>query len=321
MSPKRSVRTLMAGALSLSLLAALMAMPAVVMAGVPNWVILPDNDTDANSVTELPAKVEPGENAGYSVTIRNNGPSTISQLFAFTGEGTPVAEFAAASQGACSPADEAFFCSLGALPAGATVTIVGAFATPTEGTSFSVDFFFNTTGLGTGDGDSSHGDELQATGTTVLSQDPNFAGGFSTELAETESNGAISGTNLVSTSLTAPDGQKNLILTVADETALSDNPACTGCIYPAFTAELHLGDGSASFGLMTVVIDYQKNLWKTANFNKLSVVHIHDDLTRHEIPFSSSCSGEVECATFTNLPGGHGQVTLYLAQNGWVKYH
>jgi hypothetical protein len=303
----------MAGALSLSLLAALLAVPSVVLAGLPNWEIV--------AVEELPSAVEPGENAGYAVTIRNRGPSNISQLYFHASE-APHPVYSEPSQGVCSNPNGTLFCSLGSLGGGQEATIIAAFPTPDDGsTEFSVEFFFNTTGLGSGGGDNSHGDELPATGLTNLDPDDNFAGGFSTIAGDTESNTAISASNLVSTSLSAPVGQKNLILTVADETALSDNPACTGCVYPAFTAELHLGDGSDDFGLMKVVIDYQKSLWKTANFSKLSVVHIHDDLSSHEIPFSRSCSGSTECAMFSSLSGGHGRVTLWLAQNGFVKYH
>lgn len=320
MSPERSARTLMAGALSLSLLAALLAIPGMVLAGVPNWVIVEEGATEPGAI-ELPRTVAPGENAGYSVTILNNGPGNISQLYFFADE-APTPVFSQPSQGSCTNPQGTLFCSLGALGAGQSATIVSAFPTPDDdSTSFTVNFAFNTTGLGSGGSDNSHGDELVTSGTTALSHDPNFAGGFSVQAGGTEANGAISNTNLVSTSLTAADGQRNLILTVADDSALTANPTCDGCISGAFTAELHVGDGSASFGLSKVVIDYHKNLWKTVNFKKLTVVHIHDDLSSHEIAFSNSCSGTTECATFTSLSGGHGRVTLYLAQNGWVKYH
>jgi hypothetical protein len=333
MSSNRSLRTALAGAVSLSLLAVLLAMPAGVLAKPPNWEI-----TD---VTELPVKVAAGENAGFSVTVRNNGPSNISKLFVFTAEGTPNPVFADASQGTCTNPDGALFCKLGALRKGKTATIVAAFPTPDDGsTEFSVDFIFNTSGIGSGGGDNSHGDELVATGTTELTDDPNFAGGFSTTAGDSAATRAINpdDDNLVSTKLTAPGGANNLILTVADEAGISNDPACEDCV-DLPTSEMHLGNGSNQYGISKTVIEYDSSLFETddyyeyasywyeeeyedeIDFSELTVLHIHDDLTSHDIAFQESCDGSEECATFEILEDGTRVVTIYLAQNGWVKYH
>jgi hypothetical protein len=227
--------------------------------------------------------------------------------------------------GACpSPLTSPLVCNVGPLGTNGEATLIVAYATSGMANA-GIHGWWQSNGTGSTfcePGDNSQGDCLPLhVGPTTISNSGNFGGEFSVETGGVANTDGIASGNRVSTTLTAPAGQKNLILTVADESALTANPACTGCISGAFTAEIHLGDGSASFGLMKVVIDYHKDLWKTANFKKLSVVHIHDDLTSHEIAFSASCSGTTECATFTNLSGGHGRVTLYLAQNGWVKYH
>jgi hypothetical protein len=316
-------------------------MPAGVLAKPPNWVIVPDGDADANDVTELPAKVAAGAIAGYSVTIKNNGPSNISKLFVFTPDGTPDPVFAEPSQGKCTNPDGTLFCSLGALRKGKTATIVAAFPTPDDGSSeFSVEFIFNTSGVGSGGGDNSHGDELRATGTTELTDDADFAGGFSIVAggsAETQGINSEDG-NLVSTKLTSPAGVKNLILTVADEGGISDDPDCEDCV-DLPTSEMHLGNGSNQYGISKTVITYDSSLFETddyyevsaywyeeeygdeIDFNELTVLHIHDDLTSHDIEFQESCDGTEECATFEILEDGTRIVTIYLAQNGWVKYH
>jgi hypothetical protein len=296
----------------------------------------------------LPPTVEEDSVAGYAASIRNNGPSNIAQLSVTVFFQQPfvaadddelvnpgpsgdaplfarVVKNGVTVVGACpATLTEPLVCKVGALGAGGVATITVAYQT--DGTTpAGIHGWWQSNGTGSTfctSGDNSQGDCLPLhVGPTSISSDGNFGGGFSVETGAVASNDGISATNLVSTSLTAASGQQNLILTVADESALSGNPACTGCISGTFTAEVHVGDGSAAFGLSKVVIDYHKNLWKTVSFKKLKVVHIHDDLTSHEIAFSSSCSGTSECAMFKSLPGGHGRVTLYLAQNGWVKYH
>jgi hypothetical protein len=323
----------MAGALALSLLAALLAMPAGVLAKPPNWEI--------TNLTELPVKVAAGENAGFSVTVKNNGPSNISKLFVFTPEGTPNPVFADPSQGKCTNPGGALFCKLGALRKGKSATIVAAFPTPDDGsTEFSVEFIFNTSGIGSGGGDNSHGDELVAIGTTTLTDDPNFAGGFSTVAGDSASTQAINpdDDNLVSTKLTAPGNAKNLILTVADEEGISDDPECEDCVELP-TSEMHLGNGTNQYGISKTVITYDSSFFESEeyyeysyywyeeeyedgiDFNELSVLHIHDNGFSHDIEFEESCDGSEECATFETLEDGTRVVTIYLAQNGWVKYH
>jgi hypothetical protein len=317
-----------------------MAMPAATFGATPNW--------EVTGAQTLPPTVEEDSVAGYAASIRNNGPSNISQLSVtvffqqpfvaadddeVVNPGAPgdaalfarVVKNGVTLAGACpATLTEPLVCNVGPLGAGGVATITVAYQTEGAGQA-GIHGWWQSNGTGSTfctPGDNSQGDCLPLhVGPTGISNDGNFGGGFSVETGGVANTDGISASNLVSTTLTAPNGQKNLILTVADETALTDNPACTGCIAGTFTTELHVGDGSAAFGLSKVVIDYHKNLWKTANFKKLTVVHIHDDLTSHEISFSNSCSGTTECATFGSLAGGHGRVTLYLAQNGWVKYH
>jgi hypothetical protein len=331
----------MAGALSLSLLAALLAMPIVSFAATPSW--------DGFGDQTLPAKIEVGAAAGYTTSIRNGGTSNISQLFvtAFFQQPFEVAEegelvnpgapgtapvFAQVRKdgvplvGACpATLTDPLVCDVGGLRAGQEATLIIAYNT--AGTNpAGIHGWWQSNGTGSTfcePGDNSQGDCLPFhVGPTTITNSGNFGGGFRTETGGVAETDGIGTSNLVSTRLTAPANQKNLVLTVADDGDVIGDPNCADCISDAFTAELHVGDGSFGLGISTVVIDYHKNLWKTVNFKKLSVLHFHEgDLVGHEIKFSSSCSGTTECATFSSLPGGHGRVTLYLLQNGFVKYH
>lgn len=326
MSPKRSMRTLLAGALSLSLLAALLAIPGVALAGLPNWVIIEEGNTTDPAAVELPARAEPGENAGYSVTIKNIGPSNISQLFFFADDSAPGTEFVAPSQGSCSPVGEPLACTLGSLSAGSTATIVVAFATPEnapDGSLFVIDFFFNTTGLGSeGGSDSSHGDELHAEGATLLSTDDDFAGGFRLD-QEPVGNLPISGAgNQQSTTVFPP--QANLPIVVADGDAVVGDPGCPeGLTCILETSQLQVGQGETFDELFKVVILIDKTALRGISLKSIDVVHILDDET--PVPIDDACprrgAPTGECVTIAGLPGGHAQVTLWLFQNGWVKYH
>lgn len=313
MIPERLTRTLASFGLGTGLIIGMLAVPTAALAGVPNWEIL--------SVQALPGAVTPGGDAGYAVTIRNNGPSNISQLY-FYADGAPNPTYSASSQGSCANPSGSLFCSLGALRAGQTATIVSAFPTPTSGSSFSVDFFFNTTGLGSGGGDNSHGDELIAVGTTALNDDPNFAGRFVRD-SLTVGNGAISGAgNQQSTTVISP--VPNIAVTVADGGAVTNNPACpTGLVCVLETSQLLVGDGSAQYGLFKVVIRIDKTALRGLSVKSLDVVHLFDDETPPEQLGPCPKQGPIttDCATVKGIPGGHAEATIWLSRNGYVKFH
>lgn len=312
MFPKRLTRTLASFGLGTSLILGMLAVPTVVLAGVPNWEA---------SVQALPTAVTPGADAGYSVTIFNPGPSNISQLY-FYADGAPNPTYSAPSQGSCTNPTGSLFCSLGALRAGDSATIVSAFPTPTSGSTFSVNFFFNTTGLGSGGGDNSHGDELPAVGTTSLNSDPNFAGRFVRD-SLTVANGPISGAgNQQSTAVFSPAA--NIAVTAADGSAVMNNPACpTGLTCVLETSQIQVGDGSAQYGLFKVVIRIDKTALKGLSVKSLDVVHLFDDTTPPQQLGPCPKTGPItsDCATVSSIPGGHAEATIWLSRNGYVKFH
>ena len=344
MIPKRLTRTLAAGGLGLSLILGMLAIPTVVLAATPNWVSGPTDN--------LPEVVKEGSAAGFATTITNNGPSNISQLsvtafsdqpFDEVAEGTlvnpvdvdgsAVPVYAAVYRngtelaGACpTPLATPLICTVAeGLASGGVATLVVAF--PTEGTDdIGLHGWWQSNGTGSSfctAGDNSQGDCLPFhSAATTVSDDANRGGGFSVTDGGRAASDAFSATNLTSTELNAPTGVKNVILTVADDGAVENDPACTDCVNLP-TSELHLGDGSPlpSGSFMKVVIEFHKTALKGINFGKLTVRHYHNDGSFHDIATKRSCDGTSECAMFQNISGGHGRVTIYLDQNGFVKYH
>jgi hypothetical protein len=324
----------------------MLAIPSMVLAATPNWT---------GTLKAVPPVIEAGFPAAYEATITNGGPSAISQLFMTSAFSQPYVATTPATSGpapaylllkkdgvelteACgenptAPASGALSCDIGSLAAGSSVTLLVAYNT--SGTS-DAGITVRWTSVGTAtDGDNSRGDVLTqvfdsnpqtpALPPTNVSDHPtNFGGGFALTAGAFADNAPISATNIVSTALTAPAAAQNLVVTVADQDALTSDPACPAQFAPCAplpTSELHLGDGKAGFGLSKAVISFYKTALNSVNFGKLNVIHIHDDGSAHEVPKKKSCDGTAECAMFENLPGGHGRVTVYLLQNGFVKYH
>jgi hypothetical protein len=344
MMPKRLSRTLAAGGLGFSLVLSMLAIPTVVLAATPNWVSGP--------TVNLPEIVKEGAAAGFATTITNDGPSNVSQLSvtAFSAQpfeeqaegalvnpgdvdGSAVPVYAAVYKngtemaGACpSPLASPLICTVaGGLASGGVATLIVAF--PTSGTEdIGLHGWWQSNGTGSSfcvAGDNSQGDCLPFhSGATTVSDDGNRGGGFSIADGGTAASDAFSAANPTFTSLKSPAGVKNVILTVADDGAVTNDPACSDCVNLP-TSELHLGDGSAlpTGTFMKVVVEFHKTALKGINFGKLTVRHFHDDGTSHDITTKRSCDGTAECAMFQNISGGHGRVTIYLNQNGFVKYH
>jgi hypothetical protein len=292
--------------------------PAAVFGATPNWV--------GHEVEELPPVVSPGMDAGYRVSITNNGPSNISQLYLVTPNAdTPNPSYVDPSQGSCS-ASGPLFCSLGALRKNRTATVIVAFPTPADATgSFTVDFEWNTTGLGSGgsDSDQSHGDAVEQTGVTMLSGDAeDFAGGF---LIPDESNvvsnsQSVSGSNPQTTLIVSPaDG---IAVTVQDGPGVED----PGCPAPftcwGQTSEIHVGDGSDAYGAQMVVIQVDGSIVRPGvNKNNLKVIHFDDEGVPTEV--TASCNRNnprPDCKIVENIPGGGFKVTLWLESNGFIKF-
>jgi hypothetical protein len=144
------------------------------------------------SVVAQPNSVTPGADAGYLVTITNNGPSNISQLYLVNdpSKGNPTF-VGAPTQGSCTQPGVTLLCTFGALNAGQSVTVLVGYTTGGNG-SFNPNMEGLTSGVTYTDPSRSHGDTL-TDGTfngTILNTDKNFGGGFTVN-----GNGSIGNNN------------------------------------------------------------------------------------------------------------------------------
>jgi hypothetical protein len=173
----------------------------VASAAPPNWVM---------TVTTVPGEVTPGAPAGYDVTITNNGPSNISQLYLVARvngkTNVPTAFVGTPSQGTCSPGGQVLLCTFGALNAGQSVTVRVGYGTPSSGSSSQVEFEGSTSGTSFTDPGRSHGDLLlpnPAITSTILNSNKNFGGFFSTDGTNSGGNSdQLNGNNKQSTRIT-----------------------------------------------------------------------------------------------------------------------
>jgi hypothetical protein len=300
-----------------------LAGPAVVSAATPSWVPV--------SAVALPPAVSPGAEAGYAVTIRNDGPSNISQLYLVTEDATQVPSYTDPSQGSCASSGP-LFCSLGALRKNRAVTVVVAFPTPEDGSQLDVTFLWNTTGLGSGGGDSSHGDELRQEVSTALIDHPDFAGAFVRGAGQVHNSQAISSTNPQSTLVNVP--ATNIAVTVQDGPGVgsANCPASLGCFTQ--TSEIHVASGATFPGGFSVYIQLDKSqLAAGTNANNLDFWHEFDaprtvggqivtgEVIDDACQFrgNSSTPRNMPCKTVSNIGGGDLGATLWLLENGRIQ--
>jgi hypothetical protein len=213
-------------------------------------------------------------------------------------------------------------CSLGSLRKGKTATVVVAFATPTIGTSFSVNFEWNTTGLGSGSGDSSHGDALPRTGTTSLNADADFAGSFLASPTQIFNTQAVSSSNPHST-LVIPKEPK-VAVTVADGDQVTTVLNCTGCF--GETSQIQVGNGGPfGSGAFTIIIRMDASeLPSGVNANNLDFYHVYptgNETVTDSCNFASQnpIPKNIPCLTVTNLGGGDLQAVIWTEFNGVLR--
>jgi Domain of unknown function DUF11 len=317
-------RRLLIALATLSLTAGVVA-PAAVMAAPPSWHM---------TVISLPSAVSPGNAAGYQVTITNDGPSTISQLYLTTSTANnPPTAFVQGT--GCDPVGQELFCSLGALKKGKSATVIVAYDTPTSGTNFSITFEGNTSGATDSDGGTSHGDTVTGTGTTSLDGDTqDFYGAFELLKASVGNNQTLNATNPQTTLVNLPAG--SIAVTVEDGAGVSGNcPASASFAADCFggPSEIHVNQGAIYPGGFSVYIKWDSTL-DPPNANSIDIWHEFDtpkqpgNIIGEDITNSCTFQGQsttpktIPCVQrMNNLPGGDRQVTVWLTENGKTFGH
>jgi hypothetical protein len=290
-----------------------------VSAATPNWAV---------TAVATPSGVSAGADAGFIITVSNNGGSNVSQAYLTDAlqnvAGTELANpsvilhtsFVSTSQGTCDAAGVRLNCSLGAIRAHKSATVTVAYVVPAGTTSpFKRIFEGNTTGVAGDKGGSSHGDVRQAAGTTEVGSGPDFAGRFIADNTLTVGDGAIGAGNNQSTTVTAPEG--------AIGVSVKDGPTvttllCAGCW--SETSEIHV-NGGALYSGFKVEIGIYKDLSQTVHgvFHQFDAGHDPASETITTKCSKSSPPAQVPCFSVTKLSGGSVSVTVWLKQNGTIR--
>jgi hypothetical protein len=289
--------------------ATFLSMAGVAVASPPRWLM---------DVTALPVAASPGSNAGYTVTITNQGPSNISQLFLVTKTtAAPVyVDDSGLGRNACSDAGVQLTCNFGALNAGDHVTITVAYIATGNGT-FDPGFEGNSNGATYTDPKRSHGDtliDLDFAGTS-LNANSNFRGSFNINAdGSVSNNGTLNGSNKQSTAVghlpphtavTVLDGP-NLPFTCTPAPGID----CSGLF--GEWSEIHVGTGGPFAAPIVVQISFKSG-------TPTSFYHRFDNGDQQIIP---SCPNNaapsisaVPCFTWD----GHNTASIYTLFNGIMR--
>ena len=288
----------------------------------------PDWSMDA---VATPAAVSAGVDAGYVITISNNGGSNISQVYLTDAlqnlAGTEFANpatilptsYVNPSQGTCDPVGVRLACSLGAIRAHKSATITVAYTVPAGTTSpFKRIFEGNTTGVAGDQGGNSHGDVRQAVGSTDIGTGDDFAGRFIAGTDLVVGDAPIGPGNNQSTKVTAPNG--GIGASVKDGSTVP-TLACTGCW--SETSAIYVNAGAFYNKGFKVEVGIYKDLSATVH----GVVHQFD---AGHVPASETittkCSkstppAAIPCFSVDKLAGGSISVTVWLNQNGTIRFN
>jgi len=296
------------GALALAV-SCVLASAGAATANTPRWSM---------TVTNLPTEVGTGSPMAYRVTISNAGPSNISQLFLVT-ETKASPAYVATSQGTCAaPGSGPLACTLGALNAKKSVTVVVAYTAPFTDTDDPGDPVFqgNSNGLTFSDGGTSHGDTLTDPNEkgTVISTDPNFTGEYALSDLAISTNDALSDSNRQSTSVQPP--ATNIVVTAEDGPSVSFS--CKKICSKAFGewSAINVADGQ-KFDTFFPVTLLMRASDAPNNLSQIKLAHVLENGTTVQL---NQCTGGIlqNCIVVTPV-GLNVKITAYLDQNGGIR--
>ena len=308
---KRGVGFVVAG----SLLAVLLLVPAGVSAAIPTLV---------PSHAPAPATISDGGRGAVVFGIVNNDRSTVSQLFlvdiVVTG-GTFVAAYP--SQGTCLAT-----CTLGQLKPTKSASVIVVFDATPGATTVTVTGAFNTTGLGSGSGDASHGDTWPVSQGVATSTDAqNFAGRFidGANLIVLDDQAINDTTNKHATKVVAP---KTFIgVTVSDGSVIAQ--PCTGLLFDCSqlfgeTSVISVADGGTFATGFKVIISFDGSEIVGANANTLKIYHTYAGgaeviSTRCSFAPGSTTPKSLPCLTVAKGDGKDLVATIWTTHNGQMR--
>jgi hypothetical protein len=311
-----------AAALTLAALGA-----GAVTAKTPDWVITFDR---------LPATVAPGNDAGYAVTVKNNGTSTINRArFSATPATTPTATpsyFSGLSWVQGGPevgctSTGTLVCDLGTMDAGEEFNFVVAYAVPASASGkFDVTFFMEAGTGNVGGKNNSRGDKLEVTASTNLNGTQNFDGGFTVDDFSYATGGNLGRNNKQTSQADVTDE----LITVMVQDGITDNlcdedddAACADLIGEWTRLTVPGNDGYIKLTL---------NIWGGSvpggtQPGDIFLVHVLDDGTTVEIigddpseicADANTAPASGECIKVTKV-GNNYKIVAWLEENGSLR--
>ncbi len=297
-----------------------------VSAATPDWFI---------TIVPTPDEVGAGHDAGFVVTVGNEGPSQVNALSvtvkALDTPGVAPSHLSslAYNTGGSIPCAIAVpqTCQIGTLVAGQSVTFTVAYAVPATATG---DFELNVAiGAGTGDTQSdgpkksSRGDSFDVTAAATI-RGGNFDGGFKVGGDVYQTNPILGTRNIQSTSISgAPELVPVTIEDgIASDTACdtaADDPACVGLFGEWSLLNVKDGNGGVPFGTpFKVTLMVRGGPGGNAD---IQVVHILDDGSIDVIDETCAFSGATpttECLV-TVKNGNVWTIDVWLFTNGSIR--
>ena len=301
---------------TISLLALALLIPAGASAATPD---LDQFDYPA------PATVAEGELAAVVFGITNNGKSTVSQLFLDVDLDGWTFYTAYPSQGTCTA--DGTGCTFGQLKPKKTASVI-IVLTPTDA-SATVTGTFNTTGLGSGSDDASHGDQWDVSAEVSVSPDfQDVAGRFIDEDGNLiiQNSQSLSDANPHSTKVIAPQTLIGVSVADGDPTITQEcyltEDECTNLF--GETSAIYVAQGGTFPGGFQIIIGFDRSEIVGANANTLTIYHTYDDTyeiidTKCSFAPNSETPKTLPCLTVNNLGGGDLEATIWTTHNGVMK--
>lgn len=316
-----------------ALLALMLLGPGLVSAAAPGWSL---TAVAGKLPTALPPDVSSTGVAAYTFTIKNTGPSNISQLY-LTAD-LPSAFFDSSRACVTQTNSPNLFCSLGALNNGDSIDFTVAFQASGSGT-FNPGLQFNTTGATTSDHKKrSHGDNLDVTFNTLcadlttvngtcLHSSTDFAGTWSLDGSNLNTTGTLGRNNPQNTTVHPPSA--HIPVTVDDSGLITfdctASPKCSH-VYGVWTS-LHVNNGATYSGsaFQVTLVLYGKSLPNGVGTADIAVLHVLDGggvetLTQsgNACPATPS-STTADCIASVTKVGQNYNIVLWLIQNGGLR--
>jgi hypothetical protein len=276
-------------------------------------------------------QISPGATQGYSVTVSNTGPSSISKLYLTTldtsgsGAGTPISPVYSGLADCDTGVDQG--CSLGAFPVGRTLSFTLAYTAAAGDAPFKVLFSINTTGfvLGT---NSSHGDSLSVTTPTPVNASKDFAGGWTLGTGDIVTTGTLGRGNVQNTTVSPPD--VHIPVTVDDSgNATFDcslSPNCTNTF--GVWTKLNVNNATTYSGnaFEVTLFLYGKSIPSGVQLSDIKVIHVLDNGggTETLTQTANACPADpsttlADCIASVTKQGANYQIVLWLVSNGGLR--